>query len=143
MPVLCGKINYPGNNKINVETKLAFKILTQLLNKYFNVYTVEAMITYGFDGAAYVMVLDMNALDAKKAAVDIEEYSELGRVFDIDIYDKEYPIGRTDIGMKPRSCILCDEEARVCSKLGKHTLNEVLQAFDELIHTSISMKNYF
>lgn len=134
LTVLCGKVNYPGNNKNTEEVKIAFKILMNLLRKKFYLKLKHVRIINGDDGPAFIMVLDMSAIEAKRIAITIEDMNEIGRIFDIDIYTKDgSSLGRSDINMMARKCIICHEDGRVCTKLQKHDLSEVIDAFNKVI----------
>jgi holo-ACP synthase len=136
LPVLCGKVNYPGNNKNNREVHKAFNILTKLLMEAFTSEAVVSRIIAGSDGPAHIMVLRMNSFKAKDIAVSIEENNEIGRVFDIDIYmENGMSISRSDMNLASRKCIICEEDSRICTKLSRHSLEEVLEAFNRKINS--------
>lgn len=138
LPVICGKINYPGDNKNTSEAQGAFDILEQLVLSSFNNDTVYKKSLSGTDGRAILMAINLNPLEAKKIAVDLEIHHPLGRIFDIDIYDLDgVSIGREKIHMEPRRCFLCNEDARVCMRKGNHSLEEVIDNINKLI------QNYF
>jgi holo-ACP synthase len=80
------------------------------------------------------MVLNMSAVDAKKIAITIEDLDDIGRIFDIDIYTLDgSSLGRSDINIMPRKCIICNEDGRVCTRLKSHGLEEVLVAVNSVI----------
>ena len=140
MTVLCGKINYPGEDKNTEDVQLAFTILARLLTKKFSSYLKHMKIINGLDGPAIMMVLDMSAFEAKKKAVKIEALGDIGRVFDIDIYTENgSSIGRSDINMETRKCIICGEDGRICTKIRKHPLEEVIAAFNDVIRDFAQM----
>lgn len=134
MPVLCGKINYPGENKNTEEVMLAFRMLVNILKEGFNNQHKHIQILNGHDGPALLMVLNMDGLKAKEAAVKLEDHNKIGRIFDIDIYaENGYSIGRSDLGIRPRGCILCEDEGRVCTRLQRHSLQQVLGRINSII----------
>lgn len=87
----------------------------------------------------------------KKAAVSVEEGSDLGRLFDIDVlisgqntepalYDtpdslSDFPCGisRSQLGMKPRQCLLCGENAKACARSRAHTMDQLLAKVNEIL----------
>lgn len=134
MTVLCGKINYPGENKNTMEAKLAFTFLAKLLSEKFSARLKHMTITEGQDGPAILMVLNMTALEAKKAAVKLEAMEHIGRVFDIDIYTESgSSFGRSDINLESRKCIICGEDGRICTKARTHSPEQVKAAFNAAI----------
>lgn len=135
LPVLCGKLNYPGKDKNTVEANKAFEKLIKIINQKFNIKTVFSKELKGFDGRSILAVIDMPPEDIKKITAKIEDSSELGRVFDIDVYIKDgSSIGRELINLPPRECIICGVDARVCVRSGKHSLQETLQRINEIIN---------
>ncbi len=66
------------------------------------------------------------AVGVKRAAVAIEEGSRLGRLFDIDVLTKNGGISRQRLGAAPRTCLLCGEDAKVCARGRRHSMEELL-----------------
>lgn len=138
MPVICGKINYPGDDKNTLEAQNAFKILRQLLVQKFGEYSVCTELLTGDDGSSILIAISMDALEAKKIAVSLETNHILGRIFDIDIYAEEgRPIGRENLGMGSRGCIICHGDARVCMRTGRHSFQEVVDRVNQLIQSYV------
>jgi holo-ACP synthase CitX len=74
-----------------------------------------------------------SAKSAKKISVGIEEASEWGRVLDIDVITADAHISRADIGLAPRKCLLCRNDAKVCARMGVHATDDLRSAASELI----------
>lgn len=141
LPVICGKINYPGNDKNTLEAQNAFQILQRLLIEKFTENSIHTQILAGDDGSSILIVTSLNPLEAKEISVFLEANNSLGRVFDIDIYVGEgKPIGRENLGMESRRCIICNEDPRICMRTGKHSFQEVVDAINKLIHDYISLE---
>lgn len=134
-PVICGKINYPGNDKNTLEAQNAFQILQRLLTEKYTQNSIYTQLLSGDDGSSILIVANMDPLEAKKIAVSLETNHSLGRIFDIDVYVEEgSSIGRENLGIKSRRCIICNEDARVCMRTGSHSLREVVDKVNQLIH---------
>ncbi len=83
-------------------------------------------------GSEGYISLDMDPSDLKKIAIGLEEDHLLGRLFDIDVFDKDHnQISRRDLGFSPRKCLICDEDAKVCARAGTHTLEELLDRINK------------
>jgi holo-ACP synthase len=135
LPVVCGKLNYPGKNKNTIEANRAFEILLEIVKEKFRMKSVFSKELEGFDGRSILMVVDMSPGDIKKITVELEDNSEIGRIFDIDVYIKEgKSIDRGMINLAPRKCIICGENARICVRSGKHGLEETLNRINEIIN---------
>lgn len=62
----------------------------------------------------------------KQILTPLEEFSSLGRLFDIDVIDVDgKKLSREEIGFPPRRCLLCDETAFVCSRSRRHSVEEL------------------
>lgn len=80
----------------------------------------------GDDGPAYLMTTETDAAETKKHCVDAEERIPGGRMLDIDVMDAEgNPIGRSEVGLPPRQCFLCDNPAAVCVAGKRHSRDEI------------------
>jgi DNA-binding GntR family transcriptional regulator len=77
--------------------------------------------------------VDLDPYQAKKIAAEIEDTHDLGRIFDIDVFDQLHnQLNRSAIQLKPRKCLLCDEEALVCMKMKNHTYEELIEKVEEI-----------
>lgn len=135
MPVVCGKLNYPGTNKNTVETDKAYDILRSIIKEKLRIETVFSMELEGYDGKSYLAVIDMPPEKIKRITANIEDSMEIGRIFDIDVYINDgSAIGRELINQLPRKCIICGENARICVRSGKHSLQETLKKINQIIN---------
>ena len=79
----------------------------------------------------------LTSLDCRKAkltACNIEDTHPLGRLFDIDVIDRQgRPIERSSLGQPQRRCLLCDHEARYCMRSRSHTREEVMRRIEEMV----------
>ena len=134
-PVICGKINYPGNNKNTIEAQKSFEILKKLLLSNFDKDSLYNKNISGADGSAILIATKLDVVEAKQLAIDLENKHPLGRIFDIDIYDLDgTSIGREKMNIHSRGCLICSEDARICMRSGKHTLEEVIDSVNSLIN---------
>ncbi len=77
--------------------------------------------------------IDLAATVIKRITIEIEDTHKMGRIFDIDVLDKEgLSISRTTLGMKPRKCLICPEEAAVCSRSRSHTVEDLLEEIESI-----------
>jgi holo-ACP synthase len=135
LPVVCGKLNYPGKDKNTIEAYRGFEILLKIIKEKFSMETVFSKELKGFDGRSILAAVDMTPEAIKKITVEIEDNSELGRIFDIDVYLNDgNSIGRDMINKPQRKCIICDEDARICVRSGKHDLNQIINRINEIIN---------
>lgn len=88
----------------------------------------------GADGPARLLTIRMNAdletateaATVKRFCVQAEDRLAGGRMLDIDVMDRDgNPIGRSDIGLPPRKCFVCDGPAAVCVSRKRHVREEI------------------
>ena len=82
---------------------------------------------------AYLLV-SLSIPEAKAIACNVEEQHPLGRLFDVDVIQKDgAPASRKTIGRVPRRCLLCDRDARYCMRNHSHTQEEIHKRIDQLV----------
>jgi len=92
---------------------------------------IERDLMTGYE--AFFMV-DVPSGEAKNMACDIEDAHPLGRLFDIDVFDKEvHPISRTRVGRQSRPCLICGRAARLCMRERTHSYEELNDKISQLI----------
>jgi len=75
----------------------------------------------GADGPEGYLAAAADAPALKRVAVEFETEDPWGELVDIDVMDsKGNPLGRKELGMGPRSCLVCEKEAAFCSAGGLH-----------------------
>ncbi len=95
------------------------------------------------------LVLKGDAVKIKKAAIAAEEADALGRLFDIDVLMIDdaaksgegghysltdiRSISRSQLGGKPRQCLLCGEDAKACARSRAHSMDDLLQKINEIL----------
>lgn len=131
--VICAKINCPGTNKNTNESLKAFEYLLELMKK--TILTGEFEILKGSDGKSIIAGMNIECIELKSKAAQIEENHPLGRIFDIDVYNTSgAPVERTDLGLAERKCIVCGENAKICVRGKAHSSEETLKAFNKIIY---------
>ncbi len=79
-------------------------------------------------------------VDAKRAAVLLEAENPSARLLDVDVYGPDgFQVDRAGIGLPPRGCLLCDEAARECILLQRHSNTELLSRVDSLLQPFIGL----
>ncbi|MDD4159469.1 MAG: citrate lyase holo-[acyl-carrier protein] synthase [Synergistaceae bacterium] len=73
------------------------------------------------------------AKKAKGLAVSIEETTPQGRISDIDIVTQGKSISRSDLGLPPRTCLVCGKPAKECARNCSHSYKDLRLVIEELI----------
>ncbi|MDV3426369.1 MAG: citrate lyase holo-[acyl-carrier protein] synthase [Bacillota bacterium] len=86
-----------------------------------------------YDGPAFFISTGAEAEEIKKICVYAEETIPGGRMLDIDVMDSDKKqIGRSDIGLPPRKCFICDSPAYLCVSRRLHSSEQVAVCVDKL-----------
>jgi holo-ACP synthase/triphosphoribosyl-dephospho-CoA synthase len=88
----------------------------------------------GGDGPESYFVAPMPAEGLKRLSVEFENSHPLGALADIDVMDREgRPLGRAELGMEPRECLVCGGDAAVCCAGRSHDAEAVSRRVGGLI----------
>ena len=75
-------------------------------------------------------VKNIPASKLKDIAIDIENSSLVGRLYDIDVIDSQgIKLSRQNF----RKCIICDRQAQECARSRTHTVQEMQKAIEEIL----------
>ena len=128
--LVCVTVQLPGSEKRNGNSlKIANAAVEAVEKMFMPVFKELKDLETGFE---CYFVVEGEPLDVKKAASAIEENHPLGRLMDIDVIGADGPIGRGEIGLEERRCLLCDKPARVCMRAGSHSTTELLDKIEKL-----------
>ena len=77
-------------------------------------------------GPEAFILLAADAPEIKRKMASIEENHGLGRLFDIDVLGPDsVPLSRSVLGLPPRSCLICGENAKACARNRTHSMELV------------------
>ena len=100
--------------------------LTACFN-HLNIKPIEALIRPLETGHEALFVLPIEAAILKSEMIALEDSSLLSRLWDFDVIDKNGKLlSRAEFDFPPRSCLLCEQEAKVCARHRTHTIDEIL-----------------
>jgi len=143
-------LNIPGPVKDRPEYRKALETglhrLKAMLQRETFLHEEARMLPTGPEG---YLILKGDAVEIKKAAIAAEEADALGRLFDIDVLvindaaksseNGHYSltdirsISRSQLGGKPRRCLLCGEDAKACARSRAHSMDDLLQKINEIL----------
>ena len=159
--LLCLTVQLPGPEKRNATSLKIAKAGVEAVRKAFlPEYEELKDLETGYE--AYFLV-DLPAEEAKRRACEIEDTHPLGRLMDIDVLQEIPPedsqpvvenyfsqgfaknqfsttsakptriVGRADIGLEARRCLLCENEVRYCMRAKTHTREELLSRIEQIL----------
>jgi holo-ACP synthase len=128
--VICIGLVMPGADKDPSGAPEAFAELLGALLRLLSergMTCTERDIWTSADGRHALLAVDADARSAKAACVALEEHHPLGRLADADVTGADgRAVGRTELGLPPRRCLLCGRPAAECARARSHPLEEVL-----------------
>ena len=129
--LLCLTVQLPGPEKRNALSLKIARAGVEAIEKRFNpVFKETNDLETGFEG---FFIVDGQPLEVKKAAAELEDTHPLGRLMDLDVIGPEGPIGRADIGLQERRCLICEKPARYCMRAGSHTHEQLMAKIKQLV----------
>ncbi len=125
----------PGSDKRTEDSLTVAHAAVHAIREGFAQHIIKAEerdLATGFEGW---FVLDQPPLEAKRLACKLEDSHPLGRLFDIDVFDvaSHAPLSRTELGLDPRSCLICSRPARECMRSQAHSYAQIL----DTIHSKV------
>ena len=135
-PLISFSMNIPGPVKTNNLIRKAFTLgknalLSQLEN--INAHILQASEIHEDTGDELLLAVsnaDPQAL--KDIAVKIEDSSQIGRLYDIDIIDSSgHKLSRAVF----RKCLICNKQAQECARSRTHSVSEMQDAIEKLLQT--------
>lgn len=130
------KLNIPGPVKYNPLIKSIFDEGLEEFRKaikYINCQIIIEEVSYNNSGPEYFGIIAKDAKELKAITVEIEDKHPLGRIYDFDLWEgMEHQLSREEMGMVPRKCLLCQEDAFICSRSRNHSLEELISRIEEM-----------
>ena len=134
-PIISFTMNIPGPIKTNDEIKKAFDIGKNLILEN-NITILEIQELNENTGNELFISVDSQAEKIKNITVAIEESSELGRLFDIDVIDINFEkLSRKSF----RKCLICEAQAQECGRSRKHSVEELQNKVEEILKKSLAI----
>lgn len=145
--VISFKLNIPGPIKNNDYLVRIFQtgwrvLLSQLTGHVIEHSRMESGLTTGPEA---FLVVDGDLSQLKQLTIKFEDDFPLGRLFDVDLMagqDEKYQLSRQDLGFAPRTCLICDQEAKSCMKAQRHSLMDAYQVINGL-YANYYQENFY
>lgn len=128
-PLVCCTMNIPGPDKNSALIQASFdKAMKTFSQRNQGVLQEVAKRDLETGPEQYFIVLGGTNLNAlKRRLAFFEQVFPIGRWLDLDLKDAEGGgIGRKDIALEPRKCILCNRPAKDCARSARHNLKDIL-----------------
>ncbi|WP_100487809.1 citrate lyase holo-[acyl-carrier protein] synthase [Sporolactobacillus pectinivorans] len=130
--VISFTVNFPGPDKLTRQAEFIFKAGMRAIEEKLNVRLCKKNVR--FSGYEAFFVTAFSAVDAKKALVELEDSHLLGRLFDIDVFEKDLTkLSRDDLALPKRKCLLCDRPAVACGRSRRHSVEELIEEINHKV----------
>jgi holo-ACP synthase len=140
VPLLCLLVNMPGPVKQGEASRLIHSagcqaVLAMLAqNGLACIYQEKRDLKTGPEG---YFLIDSDLVQLKTLACQVEDSHPMGRLFDLDVIGLDFePLSREALGLERRRCLICGQDAAVCSRSQKHSLAELLQIIEQIVHSA-------
>ena len=136
--LVCLTVIMPGKVKRNLQSLIVAQAALTALVCAFGDSMLKLEVRDRQTGYEAYLETTLSHGEAKRKTCSIEDTHPLGRLFDLDVIDADgVPISRETIGLNPRKCLICDNEARYCMRNHTHTLSELSARIDEMIEAYV------
>ena len=159
--LLCLTVMLPGSEKRSeLSLKIAAAAVEAVRAAFSPVFEELRDLETGYEG---YFIVDIDPLAAKRHAVTVEETHPLGRLFDLDVVvlknspylrtssskrgsdprfcpvfeDGVRPLGRQELGLPQRLCLICGKPVRECMRERKHTTEELLEKYESIVNNYV------
>ena len=140
--LLCFSMNIAGPVKNSPLIRRGFDMGRRLLEQQLQVEKIRILHFEQISektGNEAVYVLDCEALAAKRAAVTVEDHTEAGRLYDMDVLRPDgTKVDRQDLNLEARTCLICGGPARNCARSRAHTVELLQNRTRELLETALT-----
>ena len=138
-PLVSFTMNIPGPIKTNEQIRRAFDIGQILLLEGLARLGAEILdvseIHEDTGDELLLAVCNVTPETLKDMAVSIENFSPVGRLFDIDIIDEN---GRKLSRQEFRKCIICGKQAQDCARSRTHSVSDMQEAVIRLLSENLN-----
>ncbi len=140
--VVCFTMNIAGPIKNSPLIREGFEIGKRLLTNRMLAQKIKCIHfeeIHEHTGNEAFFVIHQNPLTVKQITCEIEDESELGRLFDMDVIREDgKKVDRSELGLLPRTCIICGEPAKGCARNRTHTVEELQRHTDGILKEAIT-----
>lgn len=137
LPLISVTLVIPGPQK---NSEMARIIMKEAIKDINSVCNRQGWTIISFDeispitGPEALYVVNADARPLKQALAEQEEVHQLGRLWDLDVIDRNgVAISRSELGMEQRKCLVCNEPGHVCARSAAHALPEIMHVIEEKV----------
>ncbi len=141
-PVISFSMNIAGPVKTNNLIERAFRLGLRRLDGALLACRAKVLckeVQFNLTGPQAYLCIDMTARRLKTITCRIEDRDELGRLFDMDVIDTDFSkVDRSELGFPDRRCLICGNEAKVCSSRRIHPVGELRSKTNDILNRCVT-----
>lgn len=129
-------LNIAGTIKVFPFARAAFREeIRELSDRLARFSVLKTEIFEENSGDYAFFLLKSQAIPVKRFLVSIEESHPLGRLFNLDVCGPDgASVKRHDLGLLPRTCLVCGEDAHICTEKKSHSIELIQWQTAKLFH---------
>ncbi|MGN0399037.1 MAG: triphosphoribosyl-dephospho-CoA synthase CitG [Blautia sp.] len=141
LPMVCFTMNIAGPIKNSPLIRRGFEIGIRYLKDRMGALKITCIHyeeTNDPTGNEAYFIMNEAPLTIKKITSDIEDESDLGRLFDMDVLKPDgEKVDRRELGLAPRLCLICGGPARDCARSRTHSVEQLQQKTTQILQEAI------
>lgn len=138
-PVISFSLNIAGPRKDSPLLRRAFRAGREQLEaglRSAGLPVLDRAERLAHTGCEALYAVDGTARESKEVCVSIEDGSSLGRLFDMDVLDRDgRKLDREEVGGRSRNCIVCGAPGKGCASRRAHGVEELQDATRRILET--------
>lgn len=138
LPLVCFTLNIPGPEKDSPLIQKGFGLGMRFLEKALGSHLQHRESRLTASGWEGFLRVDMAPEPLKRITACLEDRVPGGRIFDMDVLTPGGKLGRSELGISERKCLLCQRPAAICGRSRAHSLDALQRETDSLIKKGIT-----
>lgn len=136
--LLCGTMRIPGPIKTGPKLKWLVQQFCETIQKQYETEIVDQLINIeAITGPEFYFVLNVAPKQLKQEMICFEQEDLLGAIWDLDVlywdFEQLVQVSRVALGAPRRTCLVCGQDAKNCSRSRQHGLLEVQLTIEQII----------
>ena len=138
-PVISFSLNIAGPRKDSPLLRRAFRVGREQLEaglRSAGLPVLDRAERLAYTGCEALYAVNGTARESKGVCVSIEDGSSLGRLFDMDVLDRNgRKLDREEVGGRSRNCVVCGAPGKGCASRRVHGVEELQDATRRILET--------
>lgn len=143
LPLISFTINIPGPIKKTTESSIIFQAgCKEVVKKLKDAGLLLEHFETNEPNSGYesYFVVKTTERTLKALMLEIESEHPLGRLFDLDVIGTDgIPISREKFGRSKRKCLVCEDEAHICSRSRKHSIEALTDKIRSMVDSYLKI----